>query len=277
MSENSSSISAEELWNESEIYHFIGKDIMNFHTLFWPALLDASDFKKPSNVFVHGFMTLNGKKMSKSKGNFLLIDDYLKLLNPDYMRYFLATKLSNGIDDLDLDLLDFQKKVNTDLVGKFVNIASRSQGFLKEFNNILSNDLDEDLIDEFSNKKNKIFNHYLDRNYSKALKEIMTLADKANQYIDSNKPWILNKESSNKEEVRKIASTAINLFKILNLYLEPVIPETSEKIKKYLKCNDNVDNVSSYLKNHEIDSFNPLILRIEDVEIEKLMEISKNG
>ena len=250
---------------------------MNFHTLFWPALLDASDFKKPSNVFVHGFMTLNGKKMSKSKGNFLLIDDYLNLLNPDYMRYFLATKLSNGIDDLDLDLLDFQKKVNTDLVGKFVNIASRSQGFLKEFNNILSNDLDEDLIDEFTNKKNEIFNHYLDRNYSKALKEIMTLADKANQYIDSNKPWILNKESSNKEKVRKIASTAINLFKILNLYLEPVIPETSEKIKKYLKCNDKVDNVSFYLKNHEIDSFNPLILRIEDVEIEKLMEISKNG
>ena len=276
LSENSSSISAEELWNESEIYHFIGKDIMNFHTLFWPALLDASDFKKPSNVFVHGFMTLNGKKMSKSKGNFLLIDDYLNLLNPDYMRYFLATKLSNGIDDLDLDLLDFQKKVNTDLVGKFVNIASRSQGFLKEFNNILSNDLDEDLIDEFSNKKNEIFNHYLDRNYSKALKEIMTLADKANQYIDSNKPWILNKESNNKEKVRKIASTAINLFKILNLYLEPVIPETSEKIKKYLKCNDSVDNVSFYLKNHEIDSFNPLILRIEDVEIEKLMEISKN-
>ena len=277
LSENSSSISAEELWNESEIYHFIGKDIMNFHTLFWPALLDASDFKKPSNVFVHGFMTLNGKKMSKSKGNFLLIDDYLNLLNPDYMRYFLATKLSNGIDDLDLDLLDFQKKVNTDLVGKFVNIASRSQGFLKEFNNILSNDLDEDLIDEFSNKKNEIFNHYLDRNYSKALKEIMTLADKANQYIDSNKPWILNKESNNKEKVRKIASTAINLFKILNLYLEPVIPETSEKIKKYLKCNDSVDNVSFYLKNHEIDSFNPLILRIEEVEIEKLIEISKNG
>ena len=206
-----------------------------------------------------------------------MIDDYLKLLIPDYMRYFLATKLSNGIDDLDLDLLDFQKKVNTDLVGKFVNIASRSQGFLKEFNNILSNDLDEDLIDKFSNKKNKIFNHYLDRNYSKALKEIMTLADKANQYIDSNKPWILNKESNNKEKVRKIASTAINLFKILNLYLEPVIPETSEKIKKYLKCNNDVDNVSFYLKNHEIDSFNPLILRIEDVEIEKLMEISKNG
>ena len=277
LSKNSLSISAQELWNESEIYHFIGKDIMNFHTLFWPALLDGSGFKKPSNVFVHGFMTLNGKKMSKSKGNFLLIDDYLNLLEPDYMRYFIASKLSDGIDDLDLDLLDFQKKVNTDLVGKFVNIASRSQGFLKDFNNVLSSELDKDLIDEFLNKKDEIFNHYIERNYSKALKEIMTLADKANQYIDFNKPWVLKKESGNEGKIHKITSTAINLFKILNLYLEPVIPETSEKIKKYLKCNDSVENVSSYLKNHEIDSFNPLILRIEDVEIEKLMEISKNG
>ena len=277
LSKNSPSITAQELWNQSEIYHFIGKDIMNFHTLFWPALLDGSSFKKPSNVFVHGFMTLNGKKMSKSKGNFLLIDDYLNLLEPDYMRYFLASKLSDGIDDLDLDLIDFQKKVNTDLVGKFVNIASRSQGFLKDFDNVLSAELDEDLIDEFLNKKDEIFNHYIDRNYSKALKEIMTLADKANQYIDFNKPWILKKESGNKEKIHKITSTAINLFKILNLYLEPVIPVTSEKIKKYLKCDENIDNVSSYMKNHEIDSFSPLILRIEDVEIEKLMEISKNG
>ena len=277
LSKNSLSISAQELWNESEIYHFIGKDIMNFHTLFWPALLDGSGFKKPSNVFVHGFMTLNGKKMSKSKGNFLLIDDYLNLLEPDYMRYFIASKLSDGIDDLDLDLLDFQKKVNTDLVGKFVNIASRSQGFLKDFNNVLSSELDKDLIDEFLNKKDEIFNHYIERNYSKALKEIMTLADKANQYIDFNKPWVLKKESGNEGKIHKITSTAINLFKILNLYLEPVIPETSEKIKKYLKCNETIDNVSSYMKNHEIDSFSPLILRIEDVEVEKLMEISKNG
>ena len=277
LSKNSLSISAQELWNESEIYHFIGKDIMNFHTLFWPALLDGSSFKKPSNVFVHGFMTLNGKKMSKSKGNFLLINDYLNLLEPDYMRYFIASKLSNSIDDLDLDLLDFQKKVNTDLVGKFVNIASRSQGFLKDFDNVLSAELDKDLIDEFLNKKDEVFNHYIDRNYSKALKEIMTLADRANQYIDFNKPWILKKESGNEEKIHKITSTAINLFKILNLYLEPVIPETSEKIKKYLKCKETIDNVSPYMKNHEIDDFNPLIRRIEDVEIEKLMEISKNG
>ena len=277
LTKNSSTQNTEDLWNESDIYHFIGKDIMNFHTLFWPALLDGSNFKKPSNVFVHGFMTLNGQKMSKSKGNFLLIDDYLKILNPDYMRYFLASKLSNGIDDLDLNLLDFQKKVNTDLVGKFINIASRSQGFLKEFNNVLSSEIDEILLSEFSAKQKEILNLYIERKYSKAIKEIMTLADIANQYIDSNKPWILNKDPANKNKVHSIASTAINLFRILNLYLEPVIPETSEKIKKYLKCSDNVSEVSNYMKDWEINSFKPLITRIEDNEITTLMEVSKNG
>ena len=277
LTKNSSTQNTEDLWNESEIYHFIGKDIMNFHTLFWPALLDGSNFKKPSNVFVHGFMTLNGQKMSKSKGNFLLIDDYLKILNPDYMRYFLASKLSNGIDDLDLNLLDFQKKVNTDLVGKFINIASRSQGFLKEFNNVLSSEIDENLLSEFSAKQKEILNLYIERKYSKAIKEIMTLADIANQYIDSNKPWILIKDPANKNKVHSIASTAINLFRILNLYLEPVIPETSEKIKKYLKCSDNVSEVSNYMKDWEINSFKPLITRIEDNEITTLMEVSKNG
>jgi methionyl-tRNA synthetase len=276
LSKNSSK-SAENLWNDSEIYHFIGKDIMNFHTLFWPALLDAANFKKPSNVFVHGFMTLNGKKMSKSKQNFLLIDDYLNILNPDYMRYFLASKLSSGVDDLDLDLLDFQKKVNTDLVGKFVNIASRSQGFLKQFNNILSSTLDEELLKKFIDKDKVIFDLYIERNYSKAIKEIMSLADMANQYIDSNKPWVLNKESANSDKVHSIASTAINLFRVLNLYLEPVIPETSSQIKKYLKCQDNIEDISSFLKNREINTFKPLITRIEDSEIEELMKASKNG
>ena len=275
LSKNSSK-SAENLWNDSDIYHFIGKDIMNFHTLFWPALLDAANFKKPSNVFVHGFMTLNGKKMSKSKQNFLLIDDYLNILNPDYMRYFLASKLSSGVDDLDLDLLDFQKKVNTDLVGKFVNIASRSQGFLKQFNNILSSNLDEELLKKFIDKDKVIFDLYIERNYSKAIKEIMSLADMANQYIDSNKPWVLNKESANSDKVHSIASTAINLFRILNLYLEPVIPETSSQIKKYLKCQDNIEDISSFLKNREINTFKPLITRIEDSEIEELMKVSKN-
>lgn len=280
LTNSASNITAEDIWNKNsdvDIYHFIGKDILNFHTLFWPALLDAGDLKKPKNVFVHGFMTLNGKKMSKSKDNFLLIQDYLNLLEPDYMRYFLATKLSNGIDDLDLDLLDFQKKVNTDLVGKFINIASRSQGFLKQFDNKTSSVLDEDLLSLFAFKKEEIFNHYQDRNYSKALKEVMSLADQANQYVDKNEPWVLNKDSKNKDEVHKIASTALNLFRILNLYLEPVIPQTSVTIKKYLRCEDTIQNIDNFLKDFEINAFSPLITRIEDDDINKLIEACKNG
>ena len=269
-----------ELWGEesdTEIYHFIGKDIMNFHTLFWPCMLETAGFKKPTNVFIHGFMTLNGKKMSKSKKNFLLVDDYLQVLQPDFIRYYLASKLSSGVDDLDMDLNDFQKKVNTDLIGKFINIASRSQGFLKKDSNMLSEVLDNEIIDEFINEKDNIFNLFTSREYSKALKEIMLLADKANQYIDLNKPWELNKEEVNSIEVKKIASTAINLFRILNLYLEPVIPETSEKIKNYLKSNQSLDDLTNNLVNHQLEIFKPLLLRIEDSEIAKLAEISQNG
>ena len=269
-----------ELWGEqsdTEIYHFIGKDIMNFHTLFWPCMLETAGFKKPTNVFIHGFMTLNGKKMSKSKKNFLLVDDYLQVLQPDFIRYYLASKLSSGVDDLDMDLNDFQKKVNTDLIGKFINIASRSQGFLKKDSNMLSELLDNEIIDEFINEKDNIFNLFTSREYSKALKEIMLLADKANQYIDLNKPWELNKEEVNSIEVKKIASTAINLFRILNLYLEPVIPETSEKIKNYLKSNQSLDDLTNNLVNHQLEIFKPLLLRIEDSEIAKLAEISQNG
>ena len=269
-----------ELWGEqsdTEIYHFIGKDIMNFHTLFWPCMLETAGFKKPTNVFIHGFMTLNGKKMSKSKKNFLLVDDYLQVLQPDFIRYYLASKLSSGVDDLDMDLNDFQKKVNTDLIGKFINIASRSQGFLKKDSNMLSEVLDNEIIDEFINEKDNIFNLFTAREYSKALKEIMLLADKANQYIDLNKPWELNKEEVNSIEVKKIASTAINLFRILNLYLEPVIPQTSEKIKNYLKSNQSLDDLANNLVNHQLEIFKPLLLRIEDSEIAKLAEISQNG
>ena len=269
-----------ELWGEqsdTEIYHFIGKDIMNFHTLFWPCMLETAGFKKPTNVFIHGFMTLNGKKMSKSKKNFLLVDDYLQVLQPDFIRYYLASKLSSGVDDLDMDLNDFQKKVNTDLIGKFINIASRSQGFLKKDSNMLSEVLDDEIIDEFINEKDNIFNLFTAREYSKALKEIMLLADKANQYIDLNKPWELNKEEVNSIKVKKIASTAINLFRVLNLYLEPVIPETSEKIKNYLKSNQSLDDLTNNLVNHQLEIFKPLLLRIEDSEIAKLAEISQNG
>ena len=270
---------AENLWapdSNKEIYHFIGKDILNFHALFWPALLHTANFKKPTNVFVHGFLTLNGKKMSKSKGNFLLADDYLKFLKPDFIRYFLASKLTNKIDDIDLDILDFQKKINTDLVGKFINIASRVQKFLIKNNNSIGTTLDSGLIKEFSSKSSEIFQLYEDLKFSDAIKEIMKLADRANQYVDHNQPWVLAKEAVNQKEVLKICSTALNLFRILNICLEPVIPEISKEIKKYLNLEeDNLTVIDNEIKNHQINEFKPLIQRIEDDQVDKLMEASQ--
>ena len=274
-------LSAKDLWSETsnyEIYHFIGKDILNFHALFWPALLHAAEFKKPSNVFVHGFLTLNGNKMSKSKGNFLLADQYSGELKTDFLRYYLASKLTNKIDDIDLNLKDFQKKVNTDLVGKFVNIASRVQKFLKSNGNKIGPILDEEIIEKFRNDATTIFDDYLNLNYSNACKKIMKLADSANQYIDHNQPWVLVKEEINSKEVIKISSTGMNLFRILNICLEPIIPETTSKIKQYLNLTeDNLSKLSTSIKNHEIQNFEPLVERIEDKKIEYLIEVSKSG
>tara|TARA_B100001248_G_scaffold63676_4_gene44340 strand:- start:7287 stop:8936 length:1650 start_codon:yes stop_codon:yes gene_type:complete len=274
-------INAYDLWKESsefEIYHFIGKDILNFHALFWPALLHAAEFKKPTNVFVHGFLTLNGNKMSKSKQNFLLADQYSKELNSDYLRYYLATKLTNKIDDIDFNLEDFQKKVNTDLVGKFINIASRVNKFLKNNNNKLGSKIDEVLIKEFHMEAKNVFDDFVNLDYSNACKRIMKLADMANQYIDKNQPWVLAKESINEKEIIQISSTAINLFRILNICLEPIIPETASKIKSYLNLkDDSYVNLEAFIKNHEIESFEPLMTRIEDDNITYLQKVSESG
>ena len=280
LKDSKNKLTAKDLWSENsthEIYHFIGKDILNFHALFWPALLHAAQFKKPSNVFVHGFLTLNGNKMSKSKGNFLLADQYSSELKSDFLRYYLASKLTNKIDDIDFNLEDFQKKVNTDLVGKFINIASRVQKFLKTNDNKIGIDLDEDLIEDFQNETKAIFDDLINLDYSNACKKIMKLADTANQYIDHNQPWILAKESINQKEVIKISSTAMNLFRILNICLEPIIPDTASKIKEYLNLKDDgLDNLNISIKNHEVQKFEPLIERIEDDKIDKLKEASKS-
>ena len=272
---------AETLWGEDsnfEIYHFIGKDILNFHALFWPALLHAANFKKPSNVFVHGFLTLNGNKMSKSKGNFLLADQYTEILESDFLRYYLASKLTNKIDDIDLNLDDLQKKVNTDLVGKFINIASRVQKFLKIKGNKLGNNLEDELVDKCISEAKDIYEDFKDLNYSNACKRIMKLADMANQYVDHNEPWVLAKENVNEKEVIKIASTALNLFRILNICLEPIIPNTAFKIKQYLNIpKDSLENIEIKLTNHEIREFKPLMMRIEDEKIKFLKEASTNG
>ena len=273
--------SAEEIWSETantEIYHFIGKDIMNFHALFWPALLETSKFKKPSNVFVHGFLGLNGAKMSKSKGNFLSMRDYLDILDADYIRYYLASKLSPSIDDIDLNYDDFQKKVNSDLVGKFVNIASRSAGFLKKNDNLIGNSIDHEFYENFISSKNEITNLFADLEYSKAIKEIMKLADSANAYVDEKKPWILAKDEKNRDEVIKIASTTINLFRVINTYLKIVIPETCSRGESFLnETIGSIDDIDTPLTNHKLDSFSPILNRLEDEKLEALIQRGSNG
>ena len=273
--------SAEEIWSENantEIYHFIGKDIMNFHALFWPALLETSNFKKPSNVFVHGFLGLNGAKMSKSKGNFLSMRDYIDILDIDYIRYYLASKLSPSIDDIDLNYDDFQKKVNSDLVGKFVNIASRSAGFLKKNDNQIGNNIDTDFYEKFISSKAEIIDLFADLEYSKAIKEIMKLADSANTYVDEKKPWILAKDEKNNEEVIKIASTTINLFRVINTYLKIVIPDTCSKGESFLNAIvSSMDDIDTPLTNHKLDSFSPILNRLEDEKLEALIERGLNG
>ncbi len=273
--------SAEEIWSETantEIYHFIGKDIMNFHALFWPALLETSKFKKPSNVFVHGFLGLNGAKMSKSKGNFLSMRDYLDILDADYIRYYLASKLSPSIDDIDLNYDDFQKKVNSDLVGKFVNIASRSAGFLKKNDNQIGTDIDHEFYENFISSKNEITNLFADLEYSKAIKEIMKLADSANAYVDEKKPWILAKDEKNKDEVIKIAGTTINLFRVINTYLKIVIPDTCSKGESFLnEIISSIDDIDTPLTNHKLGSFSPILNRLEDEKLEALIQRGSNG
>ena len=273
--------SAEEIWSETantEIYHFIGKDIMNFHALFWPALLETSKFKKPSNVFVHGFLGLNGAKMSKSKGNFLSMRDYLDILDADYIRYYLASKLSPSIDDIDLNYDDFQKKVNSDLVGKFVNIASRSAGFLKKNDNHIGNSIDYEFYENFISSKNEITILFADLEYSKAIKEIMKLADSANAYVDEKKPWILARDKKNSEEVIKIASTTINLFRVINTYLKIVIPETCSKGESFLnEIIGSIDDIDTPLTNHKLASFSPILNRLEDEKLEALIQRGSNG
>ncbi len=273
--------SAQEIWSETantEIYHFIGKDIMNFHALFWPALLETSKFKKPSNVFVHGFLGLNGAKMSKSKGNFLSMRDYLDILDADYIRYYLASKLSPSIDDIDLNYDDFQKKVNSDLVGKFVNIASRSAGFLKKNDNQIGNNIDHEFYENFISSKNEITNLFADLEYSKAIKEIMKLADSANAYVDEKKPWILARDEENSEEVIKIASTTINLFRVINTYLKIVIPDTCFKGESFLnEIISSIDDIDTPLTNHKLDSFSPILNRLEDEKLEALIQRGSNG
>jgi len=264
--------------SDTELYHFIGKDIVYFHALFWPATLMGSDFRTPSAVFAHGFLSVNGHKMSKSRGTFIKARTYLENLDPECLRYYYASKLTAKIDDIDLNLEDFKKRVNSDLVGKVINIASRSASFVvKKYDKELSaNCIEKSLYDEFVEAGSDIARHYEARNFSHAMRLIMKLADKANQYIDEKKPWHLAKIEDNEKEVHEITSLAINLFKVLMTYLKPVLPEMAIRSEEFL----NVDSlkwadIQEPLINHKINNFKPLMTRIEDDQIDQMVESSK--
>tara|TARA_B100000470_G_scaffold120646_1_gene93118 strand:- start:52 stop:1692 length:1641 start_codon:yes stop_codon:yes gene_type:complete len=264
--------------SDTELYHFIGKDIVYFHALFWPATLLGSNFRTPNAIFAHGFLSVNGQKMSKSRGTFIQARTYLETLNPECLRYYYAYKLSAKIDDIDLSLEDFKQRVNSDIVGKVVNIASRSASFVvKKFDKELSKEcIEQDLYDEFVAASSEIAGHYEDRNFGQAMRSIMKLADKANQYIDEKKPWQLVKEEGKMQEVHEITSLAINLFRVLMTYLKPVLPEMAEKSEVFLNVDSlNWNDIKSPLLGHQVNKFKPLMTRIEDEQIEAMIESSK--
>jgi len=264
--------------SKAELYHFIGKDIAYFHTLFWPAMLTGSGFRTPNAVYCHGFLTVNGQKMSKSRGTFIMARTFLDHLNPEYLRYYFAAKLSDGIDDIDLSLEDFQQRVNSDLVGKVVNIASRCAGFInKRFEGRLSADLAEpELYQEFVNAGAEIAELYEKRQFGQAMRHIMHLADRANVYIDEKKPWVLAKEEDKEQEVQDVCTMGINLFSVLIGYLKPVLPVMAEEAEKFLRIKPMTwDNCAVALLGHTIDKFKPLMTRVEKDKIDAMLEDAK--
>ena len=267
----------EDFWNpnsDKEIYHFIGKDIMYFHALFFPMMLSNADFKTPNGLFVHGFLTLNSEKMSKSRGNFISAENYIENLDPDYLRYFFATKLGIGVDDIDLNLEDFKQKTNSDLVNKYANIASRTAKFInKYYDNKLADELDSpEILDEFIEVSSKVAQFYENLELSKATREIMSLADKANQYVDSKEPWVLIKQEGNEQAVQSICTTAINLFRILTIMLHPVIPGFTNQATDFLNEKEfSWGSINKALLGTSVKTFKPIILRIEEEQINNLL------
>ena len=263
--------------SSAELYHFIGKDIVNFHALFWPAMLTSANFRTPTKVCVHGFVTVNGKKMSKSRGTFINARCYLDHLNPEYLRYYYASKLTASVEDIDLNLEDFIQKVNSDLVGKVVNIASRCAKFITKGNDgiLSSNIADNALWQQVSDAGNKIAEHYEQREYSKAIREIMAQADAANEYIAAKEPWKLNKDPSQQQQVQDICSLGINLFRLLLTYLKPVIPTMAADGEVFLNDQLTWESIKQPLVGHQINDFKPLLQRVEKEKVNAMVEASK--
>ena len=265
-------LNTNDIWSKEsdyEIYHFIGKDIAYFHGLFWPALLSSADFKLPDGIFVHGFLTINGEKMSKSKGTGILAKNFADICDPETLRYYLAAKLNNKVEDIDLNFDDYVKRINSDLVGKYLNIASRCASFLKKDENNLSDSIDDDFLKTLTDRKETIINLFEDRNYSKVIRLIMELADSVNKYINIKKPW--EKDLSNAVE---ICSTALNAFKIISIYLSPIIPNLANNAYKFLNLtNCSFDDVERRLSG-KINNYKSLLNRLEPIIIpeEETME-----
>ncbi|MET0067779.1 MAG: methionine--tRNA ligase [Candidatus Thiodiazotropha sp.] len=271
----------DEYWSAesgTELYHFIGKDIIYFHTLFWPAMLHGAGFRTPNAVFAHGFLTVDGSKMSKSRGTFIKARTYLDHLNPEYLRYYFAAKLGSGVDDIDLNLEDFAQRVNSDLVGKVVNIASRCAGFIsKRFAGRLAEQVSETaLFGDFVARGETIAEHYEKREFSRAVREIMALADRANQYIDERKPWVVAKQDGQDADLQAICSDGLNLFRLLIGYLRPILPGTAEMAENFLQIEPLTwEQLGTPLTGHEIGKFVPLMTRVDPKQIEAMLEHSK--
>jgi len=269
-------------WDEdsdAELYHFIGKDIIYFHSLFWPAMLEGAGYRKPTSVYAHGFVTVNGAKMSKSKGTFIKSRTYLEHLNPEYLRYYYAAKLTSRIDDLDLNLEDFAQRVNSDLVGKVVNIASRCASFItKRFNGTLSTRIDDQgLADEVMNAGDSIAACYEARDFGRGMREIMALADKVNEYIAIKEPWQLVKDETKQQEVQDICSLGINMFRIIMIYLKPVLPVLADSTAAFLNDELIWEGHKALLTNHKINKFKALLQRVDMDKINAIVDASKDN
>ena len=260
--------------SDTEIYHFVGKDIIYFHALFWPAILTSAKLQKPTKIFTHGYLTINGQKMSKSRGTFILAQDYLKHLNPEYLRYYFAAKLNNGIDDIDLNFNDFTQRINSDLVGKVVNIASRSANFInKNFAGQLSDHLESpELLTTSLGLADKIAVFYENRDFNNAVRHIMQVADLANQYIDEKKPWSLNKLNPQDPNIQHICTMSLNLFRLLMILLKPILPKLAKDAEEFLQIAPLTwQDQELPLLQHKIGEFKPLMQRVDPKDIEALI------
>jgi len=271
----------DEYWKKdstTELYHFIGKDIINFHALFWPAILHSAQFRTPTKVCVHGFLTVNGKKMSKSRGTFINARTYLDHLDPEYLRYYFAAKLSSSVDDLDLNLEDFTQRVNSDLVGKVVNIASRTAKFVqKAGGNLSENIADATLWQQFEDAGQTISDLYEARDFGKAMREIMALADAANEYIAAQAPWSMAKEEGREQEVLDVCTMGINMFRALMTYLKPVLPVLAEKTEAFLGEELSWNQALSFRQGVAINKFKPMLMRIEKDKVDAMIEAGKEA